>query len=570
MADNYNIDDILSEVKKRREENEQQIKSGEPTVSPEPQEATKLNMDKPEPVVEAMEPEEPSAPEEAELTVSDEPAPAEEEGEEPQLNLVGEDFENPPEEPEDVELFLEETDISQTGDMPQEVMEAAADTQEEGMVDLLQITERADELEAVQDRDDDMDKKAQKGHKVRRGIIITLLVIILGFAIFGLIYINNALNTVSGGNGTSTEETWKGMDTLEESFVSFNEVEATELSSLQDMIKTWYYTGTTVKSTHVLNVLLIGEDTRGDEILEKGTRADSAIIASVNADTGEINLTSILRDAYTYYEVTPGDETTGKFGKINEAMSYGGVDAYINCVEHMYKIDIDNYVIVNFDSFQAIVDKLGGVTLEITSKEINEINNHQKRYNHTTIEKTFEGDKGKMKLTGKQALAYCRIRKLDSDNMRANRQKICLTQIFKEAKSASPTKLVSIVNTLIPYVRTGYNKQSIVKIAKYALSNGWMSYKIVTNNIPNSRINERGSGGIFFGTWCWKSDFPQDAYDLQMRTYGKSNITLAQQRVDVLKCQLKGFRKDGAALVYPTVTNNAYGQVSTTQATTEE
>ncbi len=569
MADNYNIDDILSEVKKRREENEQQIKSGEPTVSPEPQEATKLNMDKPEPVVEAMEPEEPSAPEEAELTVSDEPAPAEEE-EEPQLNLVGEDFENPPEEPEDVELSLEETDISQTGDMPQEVMEAAADTQEEGMVDLLQITERADELEAVQDLDDDMDKKAQKGHKVRRGIIITLLVIILGFAIFGLIYINNALNTVSGGNGTSTEETWKGMDTLEESFVSFNEVEATELSSLQDMIKTWYYTGTTVKSTHVLNVLLIGEDTRGDEILEKGTRADSAIIASVNADTGEINLTSILRDAYTYYEVTPGDETTGKFGKINEAMSYGGVDAYINCVEHMYKIDIDNYVIVNFDSFQAIVDKLGGVTLEITSREINEINNHQKRYNHTTIEKTFEGDKGKMKLTGKQALAYCRIRKLDSDNMRANRQKICLTQIFKEAKSASPTKLVSIVNTLIPYVRTGYNKQSIIKIAKYALSNGWMSYNIVTNNIPNSRINERGSGGIFFGTWCWKSDFPQDAYDLQMRTYGKSNITLAQQRVDVLKCQLKGFRKDGAALVYPTVTNNAYGQVSTTQATTEE
>ena len=128
-----------------------------------------------------------------------------------------------------------------------------------------------------------------------------------------------------------------------------------------------------------------------------GTRADSAIIASLNADTKQIKLTSILRDAYAYWETTPGDESTGKFDKINAAMSTGDIHTYINAVENLYKIKIDNYVIVNFTSFEKIIDTLGGVELELTSAEINEINNHQKRYGNVYIEKTFDGNKGTLK-----------------------------------------------------------------------------------------------------------------------------------------------------------------------------
>ena len=64
-------------------------------------------------------------------------------------------------------------------------------------------------------------------------------------------------------------------------------------------------------------------------------------------------------------------------------------------------MNIDNYVIVNFNSFEKIIDKLGGVTVELTKAEINEVNNHQKIYGHVTI----DAEPGLVDLDGAQALA---------------------------------------------------------------------------------------------------------------------------------------------------------------------
>jgi LCP family protein required for cell wall assembly len=368
----------------------------------------------------------------------------------------------------------------------------------------------------------------------------------------------------------TTESVWEGMDKLVESFTPIDETEATQLSSLQDMIKTWYYNGTPCSSTHVLNVLFIGEDTRGTEILDEGTRADSAIIVSINIDTGVITLTSILRDAYTYWETKEGDESTGQFGKINGAMSTGDINAYINCIENMYKLKIDNYVIVNFDSFETIVNTLGGVTLELTEAEINEINSHQKRYGHVTIEKTFEGKKGKLKLNGKQALAYCRIRKLDSDNMRADRQKTCIVELFKQTKNTSKVKLLKIINKITPYVKTNFTKNEIVKIAKYAFSQGWLDFDIYMQNLPEHNLK----GGTAYGAWIWKCDFPADAYNLQYTVYGKSSITLAHYRVNTATCPENGFYSEGSSAMGSSymITNDNYGEVTvvTTSTTTKK
>jgi LCP family protein required for cell wall assembly len=362
------------------------------------------------------------------------------------------------------------------------------------------------------------------------------------------------------------------MDDLVENFPTIQETDASQLSSLQDMIKTWYYNGEPCSSSHVYNLLLVGEDTRSTEISDDDSRADAAIICSVNVDTEEITLTSILRDTYAYWETTPGDESTGQFGKINGAMSTGDINAYINCVEKLYKVDIDNYVIVNFNSFKEIVDILGGVTLELTSAEINEINNHPKRYGDVYIEKTFDGNSGEVELTGEQALAYCRIRKLDSDNKRADRQKTFLSVMLDKIKEESSTKLIKIALKLADpeYISTGLTTSQIEKMGLYALSNGWLKYDIIMNTVPNYRINEKGAGGTYYGAWCWKSDFPQDAYNLQVLLYGdnedgthKSNITLAQERVDIINCTETGFYSDGNAAVWATIYNEYYGENST-------
>lgn len=546
--DSYNIDDILSEVKKRKEE---QTKAAEKETE------------------QPSEPQAEPAPEETEDVI---PAVEEEPVEETMPEQIPDEKDAADTPDNDGEVDEENTAPPAEDSSEQSEQKPVEEDADGEMVDLNELASKDAEETEPEEKTEQVEKK--KKHKKLKVIIAVLAVLIVAAAAVGVVYANGLIDEILGNNSSAytddeNEEPWQGMSGDAESFEPIMETEATELSSLQDMIKVWFYNGKPCSSSKVLNVLLIGEDTRGSEILDDGTRADAAIIASINSETKTITLTSILRDTYAYFESTPGNKETGQFGKINGAMSIGNIHTYISCVENLYKINIDNYVIVNFDSFETIVDTLGGVELEITDKEINEINNHQKRYNKTTITKTYSGTSGVMKLNGKQALAYCRIRKLDSDNKRADRQKTCLIKLFEEASNAPTSKLLKLVKNMIPYVSTGFGKSDIIKIAKYAITENWLGYKTQTTNLPDYRIKERGAGGIHYGAWCWKSDFPMDAYYLQSIIYGKSSITLARSRVDVIKCAETGFRELGAAPVSATLTNYNYGEVTSCEITTE-
>lgn len=569
MEKGYNIDDILSEVKKRREENEAQIKSDDEAAKKVVEEV--INSKKPEPVVEDITPseEQREKPENiySQTTKQTENAETEQKKAAKPQNTVDVKLPKTDEKP------LEPLNVSH------EKRNRTVPENEEEFVDVKDIVEQNNDYDnyyinssGESDRDRERakkkkkknDKKKKKNTAIRVILILLIIVLCAGIGVYW--YVNNILETVTDENADKqTNVSQMKMDERVESFDPIEETDASEIGSLQDMIKKWYKNGTPASSSRVLNIMLIGEDTRGKKVLESGTRADSAIVASVNLDTKQIKLTSILRDAYAYWETTPGDESTGHFGKINGAMStYGGdIHTYISAVENLYKIKIDNYVIVNFTSFEKIIDNLGGVELELTSAEINEINNHQKRYGGVYIDKTFDGTKGTLKLSGKQALAYCRIRKIDSDNMRANRQKICLSKVFSDMKNASSVQLLKILNDMVPYIRTDMPKSNIISTAKYALSEGWMSYDVFTSNVPEYRNDENGAGGTFYGAWCWKADYPMDAYMLQMDIYGKSSITLARTRVDYINCRESGFYSETGYAVQATYTNENYGEVTT-------
>lgn len=572
MEKGYNIDDILSEVKKRREENEAQIKSDNEAAQKVVEEV--INSKKPEPVVEDITPneEQREKPEDiySQTTNQTENTEIEQKTEAEPQNTV--DVKLPKMDEKPLEP-LEPLNVHH------KKKDRTVPKSKEEFVDVKDIVEQNNDYDNYyinssdkSDRDRERarkkkkknDKKKKKNTAIKVIIILLIIVLCAGIGVYW--YVNNILDTVTDENADKqTNVSQMKMDERVESFDPIEEADASEIGSLQDMIKKWYKNGTPASSSRVLNIMLIGEDTRGKKVLESGTRADSAIVASVNLDTKQIKLTSILRDAYAYWETTPGDESTGHFGKINGAMStYGGnIHTYISAVENLYKIKIDNYVIVNFTSFEKIIDNLGGVELELTSAEINEINNHQKRYGGVYIDKTFDGTKGMVKLSGKQALAYCRIRKIDSDNMRANRQKICLSKVFSDMKNASSVQLLKILNDMVPYIRTDMPKSNIVSTAKYALSEGWMSYDVFTSNVPEYRNDENGAGGTFYGAWCWKADYPMDAYMLQMDIYGKSSITLARTRVDYINCRESGFYSETGYAVQATYTNENYLEVTT-------
>lgn len=410
------------------------------------------------------------------------------------------------------------------------------DTDENGNVNIMNYAE-------IPQTDTKKGKKPKKkGSKIKKiifSIIAIILVIVIAAGVGTYLYLNKTLdNATDTPEQTQTIDEWTGMDVLEEKFTPIYEDETA--SSYRDMLKKWYYNGEPVSSTHVLNVLLIGEDTRDDNITDEDTRADSAIIASVNIDTQQITLTSVLRDSYCYYEVTDGDESSGRYSKINEAMYYGGIDCYIRAIENNFKINIDNYVIVNFDSFQSIIDTLGGITVEMTEAEINEINNHPSRYGNVSI----EAEPGLVDLNGEQALAFCRIRYIDSDNARADRQKTVLLKIFEKMSGVSTVKAIEVVNNLLPYVKMGFQKSEVIDIGTYAIRHGWLSYQTNTQTVPENTTDENGNaittcqGGTFYNIWCWKVDFPLTAQLLQQSVYGKTSITLAEDRPNFNKLPL--------------------------------
>lgn len=438
---------------------------------------------------------------------------------------------------EDDDIFANATGAMSEIDLESdEVDELFAD--KDGEVDLLSLSDKLteDEYAEVEAKEDEKRKKKKKIIKIVCIVLAVIVVLLAAAGVYAYYYINSALDQVVDEETTeevASLELWDGMDELVENFETI--YEDGYVYSYKAMLKNWYYNGTPVSSTHVYNVLLIGEDTRDEEVEDEDTRADSAIIASINIDTGEIILTSILRDSYCYYEVTEGDESTGTYGKINGAM-VEGIDCYIRAVENNFKLNIDNYVIVNFDSFETIIDSLGGVDIDMTQEEIDEINNHPSRYGDVYIDAT----EGTVHLDGEQALAYCRIRKIDSDNVRADRQKTVLVEIFNMVQETSSLQTVSIVSDLLPYVKTGITKSEILAIAKYALANNWLTFDISTYTVPNSEdVDDDGNllnacvGGTYYGAWIYKLDYPVYAKLTQERIYGKTNIVLADNRPDL-------------------------------------
>lgn len=506
--ESYNIDDILSEVKKRREEQEKALrkeaeKAEQKAAKPEPEQKEEKKPVQEERKIKVEKKEEKPVKKET-LTIQEKSAEK-----------------KPKKKPEPV---FRET----------ETKKPEKQEKEDEMIDLLKFTSPEETVGEEKKEEKVKFFKTKKG-KIIKVVIAVLLILVVAAGVFAAVYINRIANRVTDDEPEQYEAVtyYDGMDFLQEDFPMIEEQSGYDVYSYKQYLKDWYMNGDPVRSSHVLNVLLIGEDTREENISE-ASRADSAIIASINIDTGTIHLTSILRDLYVYYEI----DGEGMYGKINESAGQGGIKAYIETLQRTYKIAIDGYAIVNFASFPKIIDALGGVDISITDAEINEINNNPYRYGDAGdvyIEKTFEGTEGVMKLDGLQALAFCRIRKIDSDNARADRQKTVLTEILNKTRSAGTVDTVKVVNQLSQYVKTSYSKKDIIALGNTALRDGWLNYQMQTANIP---AVENCAGGEHFSAspnnWIWIADIPKDAYELQTQIYGKSNIKLNDYRADYI------------------------------------
>lgn len=259
----------------------------------------------------------------------------------------------------------------------------------------------------------------------------------------------------------------------------------------------------------VMNVLLIGSDERGSV---DTARSDAMIVLSVNENTKKIVMTSILRDSYVNI---PG------YGmqRINHSYQMGGPALLIQTIEENFKIGIDYYASVDFFAFMDIIDCVDGVEITVTDEEVQWVNAYVAELNGILGDPEGDGyisGAGTLTMTGKQALAYSRIRYVGTDFARTERQRTVLNAVIDKLKSANPIQLFRVVNTVLPDVDTDMDDHAMTMTLFKAIT--YLGYDIEQFRVPMDGTwwNEDAGGQEVLGM-----DFAANIAGLQNTIYGE-------------------------------------------------
>lgn len=256
--------------------------------------------------------------------------------------------------------------------------------------------------------------------------------------------------------------------------------------------------------TSIKNIALFGLDARDDEF--EG-RSDCIIILSVDNKHGKIKMASVLRDSNVSMRMTDDD---GNYyytdDKITHAYFYGGPELAVNTLNRNFSLDIEDYVTVNFIKMAEIIDACGGVRLNISYDEMNEINTNLGLQINESIDADIDYDDylyedGDVLLNGNQAVAYARIRHLDSDDMRASRQQNVLKALLEQARGKSKLEYPELIRKLMPMCKTSLDFSDIVSMVPIMLTD----FKIETMSVPGEEENP-GGGLNSRGGWVYLYD----------------------------------------------------------------
>ena len=198
------------------------------------------------------------------------------------------------------------------------------------------------------------------------------------------------------------------------------------------------------KPDYIYNILLIGQDARPGEGRQ---RSDSMILCTINTEKKTLMMTSFLRD--TYVDIPDFRDRTFEDNRLNACYAFGGVELLNNAMELNFGIEIDHNIEVDFTGFERIVNTLGGVYIYLTQAEANIVGGG--------------AIAGMNLLNGAQALSYSRIRSLDSDFGRTNRQRTVLLSMYDSIRRLNPDQISNLVNVLLTMVTTDMTNTDIVK-----------------------------------------------------------------------------------------------------------
>ncbi len=221
------------------------------------------------------------------------------------------------------------------------------------------------------------------------------------------------------------------------------------------------------------NIALFGVDSRNKE-LDKNTRTDVIMVASINLDTKEVRLVSVYRDTWL-------NMTNDKYSKANAAYAKGGAKQAIGMLNMNLDLDITDFVTVGFDAVIDVIDELGGVEIDVKEDEVVHINSYQISMVGRVVGKNEKGEEmydatpgvdytpvehaGLQTLNGLQATAYSRVRYTSGGDLaRAERQRTVLTKIAQKAMTMNPVTLNKIADTVFSEIATSLSMTEILSL----------------------------------------------------------------------------------------------------------
>ena len=313
--------------------------------------------------------------------------------------------------------------------------------------------------------------------KKKKLIILLSIIILLIVSIFiGLnIYVDSIISRVEEGETIHTEDAEIAQEVLEREEVK-----------------------------DIENIALFGVDNSGAKYNEE--RSDAMKIISLNKTDKTIAITSVERDVVVYI---PGDYQ--KYGHFNWAYWFGGPKLAVQTLNYNLDLDITKYATFTFGAVEDLVDLLGGIDVELTGNEAATVG--------------IGSYAGTYTLNGKQALSYSRIRKLDSDFTRMERQNYVIQAVMNKLKNQDILTIMNIVNEMLPSINTNLTvneiKDYITSLLSYDLGN------IEQYKEPSGEYNDiqtcPGLGGYIVRSYSGmvenlhKNIYKVDSYEVSQR-----------------------------------------------------
>ena len=209
-------------------------------------------------------------------------------------------------------------------------------------------------------------------------------------------------------------------------------------------------------------ILLVGSDAYDDD--NRG-RSDTTILVQVDGASKTIRMASFLRDMYVKI---PGRGSN----RLNASYIWGGEKLLRKTLESNFGVTADAYVEVNFERLVKVIDAIGGVEVEVTEAERQQVNSILKFYNGKIGDKENDQllqESGLVHLTGKQALCYSRIRKIDGDFQRTGRQRKVLEAAFRKVTQLSMAEISMLILQNMDAVQTDLTIADAVDLIPLAL-----------------------------------------------------------------------------------------------------